>query len=529
MLLLNINYYTELMNFTKCTLVSLFLFLLFDQILHAQISMPSIFGDHMVLQQKISNPVWGWASPGEMVKVEINDQSHSVKADQKGNWKITLRPIPSGGPYRMNIAGENTKFFFDDVLVGEVWICSGQSNMAWPIKNTNSAELAMLTANYPNIRLISVPQVGTQEAQDDFDGEWTSCSSESIEDFSAVGYFFGRRLHHALDVPIGLIDNAWGGSAAEAWIRKDVLDNDDKYDELMAWWKDREASYDYESEIDGWKKQVTEWEAEEETERAPRRPRRPRNLMKGNHRPANIYNGVLHPTIGYGIRGAIWYQGESNASRAYQYRDLFPLMIEHWREEWGQGEFPFYYVQLADFLAETDEPGDSNWAELREAQTMTMDRVENVGQAVIIDVGEGRDIHPRNKQTVGDRLARWALAKDYNKDIQYMGPSYQSMNIDGNKIILTFDHVGQGLYAFDTPEPQGFTIAGDGKKFVVATAKIISTTQVEIWSDGVENPVAVRYAWANNPIINMYNRDGLPMIPFRTDEWPGVTFGKNSR
>lgn len=517
------------MHCIKATILSvLFLFLLGYNSL-AQISLPSIFGNHMVLQRDLPNPVWGWAAPGETVKVTIRGQSHIAKADQEGYWKIILKPMPAGGPFQMEIEGERSKFFFEDILVGEVWICSGQSNMAWPVKNTNSAELAILTANHPKIRLISVPQVGTQEAQQDFKGEWTSSSPESVQDFSAVGYFFGLRLHQALDVPIGLIDNAWGGSAAEAWVRKDVLEKDGRYDELMDWWKDQEATYDYDTVLEDWEKRVAEWEAAAPDDRQPNRPRRPGNLMTGNHRPANIYNGVLHPTIGYGIRGAIWYQGESNASRAYQYRDLFPLMIQHWRDEWGQGDFPFYYVQLADFQDEVDEPGESNWAELREAQTMTMDRLRNVGQAVIIDVGEGRDIHPRNKQTVGDRLARWALAMDYHKKIEYMGPSYQSMRKEGNKIILTFNHVGQGLYAFDTREPQGFTIAGSDKTFVRAEAKIISSTEMEIWSESVENPVAVRYAWANNPVCNMYSRDGLPMTPFRTDNWPGVTFGENSR
>ncbi len=485
---------------------------------HTQISLPSIFGDHMVLQQKHSNPIWGKAAPGEMIMIKINGQSHMTEADQQGHWRITLRPIPAGGPYRMNIEGAESKFYFDDILVGEVWICSGQSNMQWTIANTNSAELAILTANYPDIRLITVPRVGTQEAQDDFEGKWTSSTSESIADFSAIGYFFGRRLHHTLGVPIGLIDNAWGGSAAEAWVNREILDNDLDQKEVMDWWKDKEASYDYNAELDTWQQQLDEWNAKESTDRTPFPPRRPNNLMTGNHRPGNIYNGVLHPTIGYGIRGVIWYQGESNASRAAQYKGLFPLMIQNWRDEWKQGDFPFYYVQLADFLAEEDEPGESNWAELREAQTMTMDKLKNVGQAVIIDVGEGRDIHPRNKQTVADRLARWALAKDYKKDIEYSGPTFKSMEIVGNKILLTFDNVGQGLYSFDTSEPQGFAIAGTDEKFVWAEGKIISTDQMEIWSDKIAEPMAVRYAWANNPVCNMYSRDGLPMTPFRTDK-----------
>ncbi len=505
------------------------LFLLFSTPIFSQLRLPSIFGDHMVLQQKQSNTVWGWANANETVTIRIFGQSHTTSADQKGHWKIKLRPIPAGGPYRMQIEGDKSQFFFDDVLVGEVWICSGQSNMAWTVNNSNSAELELLTANYPNIRLISVPRVGTQNAQDDFEGEWSLCSPETVKDFSAVGYFFGRRLHQALDVPIGLIDNAWGGSAAEAWIKRDVLENDGRFDELMKYWKDTESDYDYETLLEDWKKRVDAWESQDATEREGPRPRQPGNLMTGNHRPANIYNGVLHPTIGYGIKGVIWYQGESNASRAYQYRDLFPLMIDHWREEWDQGDFPFYYVQLADFQSETDKPGDSNWAELREAQTMTMDHLSNVGEAVIIDVGEGRDIHPRNKQTVANRLARWALGRDYHKDILYRSPTYQSMSKDDNKIVLTFNHVGQGLYTFDTREARGFSISGDDQQFVWAQAKIISSNQVEVWSDKVQDPVAVRYAWANNPVCNMYSRDGLPMTPFRTDDWPGVTAGKTTR
>ena len=491
-----------------------------SSLLTAEITLPSIFGDHMVLQQKQSNPVWGWAEPGEKVEVEIYGQSHSTEADEDGYWKVKLRPIPAGGPYRLEIEGENEEFFFDDVLVGEVWICSGQSNMAWTVNNSYNAEVELLTANHPNIRLISVPQVGTQDAQNDFNGQWEACSADVLKDFSAVGYFFGRRLHDALDVPIGLIDNAWGGSAADAWIRRDVLEKDGRFDKMMKWWKDQESSYDYEKELADWNRRVEKWKADGSQ---GSQPRRPSDLMTGNQRPANIYNGVLHPTIGYGIRGAIWYQGESNASRAYQYRDLFPLMIQHWRDEWGQGDFPFYYVQLADYREEETQPVDSDWAELREAQTMTMDRLANVGQAVIIDVGEGRDIHPRDKQAVGNRLARWALAKDYGFDILFSSPRYKSMKKDGNKIVLTFDHVGQGLYSFDTREPVGFAIAGKDKQFVWADAEITGSNEVTVWSDSINAPVAVRYAWANNPVCNMFSRDGLPMAPFRTDDWDGVT------
>ena len=497
-----------------------------NSLLQAEVSLPAIFGDHMVLQRNQENRVWGWADDGEKITVSINGQKHTTKASGKGNWKVTLKPMPAGGPHKLEIEGEDNEFFYDDVLVGEVWICSGQSNMAWTVANSYNAEVELLTANHPNIRLISVPQVGTQEAQKNFKGQWEACTADVLKNFSAVGYFFGRNLHQALDVPIGLIDNAWGGSAADAWIRRDVLEKDGRFDEMMAWWEEYEATQDEASAMAKFEKELAAWR---KNGKQGQQPRRPRGLMNGNQRPANIYNGVLHPTIEYGIRGAIWYQGESNASRAYQYRDLFPLMIQHWRDEWDQGDFPFYYVQLADFRDEVADPGDADWPELREAQTMTMDRLSNVGEAVIIDVGEGRDIHPRNKQTVGNRLARWALANDYGFDIVYKSPTYQSMEKDGNKILLTFDSVGKGLYSFDTREPRGFAIAGDDKKFVWANAAIVGTNQVEVWSGEISNPVAVRYAWANNPDCSMFSRDGLPMTPFRTDDWPGVTIDKVHR
>ena len=292
----------------------------------------------------------------------------------------------------------------------------------------------------------------------------------------------------------------------------------------MGRWKKTEESYDHETQVAAWKARVKKWE---DGGKKGNKPRAPRNPLTGNQRPANIYNGVLHPTIGYGIRGAIWYQGESNAGRSYQYRHLFPLMIQHWRDEWNQGDFPFYYVQLADFRNESADPQESAWAELREAQTMTMGKLKNTGEAVIIDVGEGRDIHPRNKQTVAKRLARWALAKDYGVKIPFQSPTYKSMEIKDGKATLTFDHVGRGLYTFDVREPVGFAIAGADKKFVWAKGKLVGANKVELWSDEVKNPVAVRYGWADNPVLNLYSREGLPATPFRTDDWPGVTIDRN--
>ncbi|HEU5117269.1 MAG TPA: sialate O-acetylesterase [Isosphaeraceae bacterium] len=475
----------------------------------ADVKLPSVFGSHMVLQRDQPDKVYGTADPGEEVSVSIADQTKTTKADDKGRWSVTLDALKtSTKPLTMTVKGKNT-VTFDDVLVGEVWICSGQSNMGFNLGSAYDADIEALTAKLPNLRLISVPQVGTQEPQDDFKGHWEPCTPEAAKSFSAVGFFFGRQIYETLDnVPVGLIDDAWGGSAAEAWVRRDILEKDPKYKDLIASWEEREKQYE-EAKSKGDEQKVKQLQGQ----------------MTGNHRPGNIYNGVLKPTIGYGIRGAIWYQGESNAGRAYQYRDLFPLMIQSWRDEWGIGDFPFYWVQLADFMAEKGEPSDSAWAELREAQTMTMDRLPNTGQAVIIDVGEGRDIHPRNKRDVGKRLARWALAKVYGVDVPYQSPTYKSMEAQGSKVIVTFDHVGPGgLYSFDTPEVQGFTLAGEDKVFHNARAKVVGPDKVEVTSEDVSHPVAVRYAWADNPVVNLYGKgSGLPATPFRSDDWKGVT------
>lgn len=493
------------------------------------VKLPAVFGSHMVLQQGLNDRVWGTAEPDEEVTVAFAGQKKSAKAGQDGKWSVTLDPLGAGGPYTMIIKGRNeTKF--EDVLVGEVWICSGQSNMQWDVAAANDPDLESLAARFPNIRLISVPQVGTQDPQSDFNGQWAACTPETVRSFSAVGYFFGRQLHETLGVPVGLIDDAWGGSACEAWIRRDRLASQDRYQPLMARWAEIEKRFPddkaaYEVKLAEWKALAEK--AKSEGQQPPKPPADPEGLMRGNSRPGNIYNGVLKPTIGYGIRGAIWYQGETNAGRAYQYRDLFPLMISSWREEWGIGDFPFYWVQLADFMAEQAEPGDSSWAELREAQTMTMDKLPNTGQAVIIDTGEGQDIHPRNKQDVAKRLARWALARDYGIDVPYRSPQYKSMERADGKIVLTFDYVGPGLKSFDVPEVRGFAIAGDDKKFVRAQAKIIAADKVEVWSDQVKEPAAVRYAWADNPVCNVYSRNGLPLTPLRTDDWPGVTASNN--
>jgi sialate O-acetylesterase len=498
--------------------------------LRAEIKLPAVFGSHMVLQRDQANPVWGTAAKGEQITVSIGDQNHSATAGDDGAWKVKLAPLPAGGPHKITIKGNNSsEVVLDDVLVGEVWICSGQSNMQWSVSQAFNGDLEALSAKNTNIRHISVPQVGTQEPQWTFQGEWTVCAPENAGQLSAVGYFFGRRLQETLGVPVGLIDDAWGGSACEAWINRETLAKDGRFPELLARWEQIEKSYNKEKAdaahaeaMEKWKQAVAA--AKEAGKPQPQPPRHPGGQMTGNARPGNIYNGVLKPTIGYGIRGVIWYQGETNAGRAYQYRDLFPFMIQTWRQEWGQGDFPFYYVQLADFQAEQPQPGESAWAELREAQTMTMSKLPNTGEAVIIDLGEANDIHPRNKQYVAERLARWALAKDYGINVPYQSPTFKAMETAGDKVNIKFDHVQSGLRAFDYSDVRGFAIAGEDKKWHWAKAQITGKDTVSVSSPEVKNPVAVRYGWADNPVCNLRDsQSALPVTPFRTDDWKGVT------
>jgi sialate O-acetylesterase len=477
----------------------------------ADVTVPNIFGDHMVLQQKQKNKIWGRADKDEEVTVKIGNQSHAVTAGADGMWSVSLNELPAGGPHTLTIKGSN-EITINDVLVGEVWICSGQSNMAWRVNNATNADLEKLTADHPTLRMINFPQVGTQEpVWEHKNATWKVCTADTVGDFSAVGYFFGRQLKESLDVPVGLINNAWGGSACEAWIARDILERAGIYQAMLERGDNAAA-------------QLAELEAKSEPTDDDKKKREAlKRTVTGNQRPANIYNGVLKSHLGYGIRGSIWYQGESNAGRAYQYRDLFPLMIKSWRDEWAQGDFPFYWVQLADFQAEKPEPTESSWAELREAQTMTISKLPSTGEAVIIDIGEGKDIHPKNKYEVGLRLARLALANEYGIKIASRSPIYKSMEVKANSIVLSFDHVDNGWRPFDVAAPVGFAIAGEDKKFVWADAKIEKDGTVSVTSSLVKKPVAVRYAWADNPVCNMYDGAGLPLTPFRTDDWPGVT------
>ncbi|MEQ9410810.1 MAG: sialate O-acetylesterase [Fuerstiella sp.] len=494
----------------------------------AELKLPAIIGDHMVLQQKQANPIWGWDDPGTQVTVTLGDQTHQATAGDDGKWTVKLAPLPaSAKPASLVIEGTSRREI-SDVLVGEVWMCSGQSNMGMTLAGDWKVEVESLSSNHPNLRLITVPRVGTQELQHDFNGHWESATSTNCRSFSAVGFLFGRYLHEILDVPVGLINNAWGGSAAEAWVRRDSLEKDPRFNALMETWKQREIQLQSDAEQARYEKALAAWkvkaaEAKAAGRRAPRAPRSPQSTLAGNQRPGNIFAGVVHPTLGYGMKGVIWYQGESNAGRAWEYAKLFPYMIEQWRAEWKQGDFPFYWVQLADFMAEVDQPGESAWAELRESQTKTMS-LPNTGQAVIIDLGEANDIHPKNKYDVAARLVRWALARDYGfNDMEPRSPTFREQKIVGNKAVLKFDHIGGGLRTVDVNDVRGFAICGEDQKWVWAEAKITAPDTIEVSSDSVSEPVAVRYAWANNPVCNVYSKIGLPVTPFRTDDFRMTT------
>ncbi len=495
--------------------------------IRAELRLPAIIGDHMVLQQGQQNRIWGWDSPGTKLTVTIDGQMHTAEASAEGKWVVTLESLPvNAEPTVMTIEGSSRREI-RDILVGEVWMCSGQSNMGFSLGGDWKGDVEALASRHPNLRLISVPQVGTQDLKDDFNGAWESATPENCRGFSAVGFFYGRYLHEILGVPVGLIDNAWGGSAAEAWVRRDTMEKEERFKALMDGWREREVQLGSAETRANYEKAMAEWKGAAEKARAenkpvPGQPSNPDQLLSGNSRPGNIFGGVLHPTLGYGIKGVIWYQGESNAGRAWEYAQLFPFMIEQWRAEWNQGDFPFYWVQLADFMPEKPDPGESAWAELREAQTKAM-VLPNTGQAVIIDLGEGNDIHPKNKYDVAARLARWALARDYGLNLECQSPTFQAMRIEGNKAILTFDHLGGGLRTVDIKDVMGFAICGEDRTWHWAEAEIKGDNTIEAWSDTVAAPVALRYAWADNPRCNVYSKNGLPLTPFRTDDFPMIT------
>ncbi len=453
--------------------------------LNAELKLPSMFTSGAVLQQGMAVPVWGWADPGAEVTVSFAGQTKSAKAGDDGKWSVKLDALEMNKePAVMTVAAGDTKLEVADVLVGEVWFCSGQSNMEWTVGGAiipdfvNADEL-------PMIRHIKVPHVRAPEPAEDFSGQWRVCNSQTFRSFTAVGFYFAYQLEKELDCPIGLIGCNWGGTRIEPWTPPQGFA---QVEELA------DAKIN-----DG----------------------------------STMYNGMAAAVQPYAIRGALWYQGESNGREGESYFHKMKALVLGWRATWGQGEFPFYFVQLANFQKPNEDPaGGDGWARLREAQLKTIREVPKTGMAVITDVGDAADIHPRNKYDVGSRLALWALANDYGKkDLVFSGPLLEEMKVTGNKVRLTFEHVGSGLMAakkeseksIEPPRPvdqlEGFAIAGEDKKWVWAEA-VIDGDAVVVSSPEVPNPVAVRYGFSMNPVkANLYNREGLPASPFRTDNW----------
>ncbi len=477
---------------------SVLLILLFSvSALSAQVRLPKIFGDHMVLQRDQPIQVWGWSSPGERVAVQLDKQSKRVKADKNGKWRVELAALPAGGPFQLVVKGKNT-LALNDVLIGEVWICSGQSNMEWSVERSDNPEKEIAAANYPLIRHIKVPRSVAGAPMDDIeDASWQLCTPETVASFTAVGYYFARELAGEVGVPVGLINTSWGGTHVETWTSREAFQSSEEFRPMIA----SVGKIDLDS---------------------VRRSNEKGNVSP-NVFPTLLYNAMINPLIPIAFRGAIWYQGESNAGRAYQYGKAFPLMIKDWRQRWGR-DFPFYFVQLASFnAANGNSSNGSTWAELREAQTLTL-TLPNTGMAVTTDIGDPKDIHPRNKQDVGRRLAALALHDIYGKNIISGGPVYQAMRKDGNKIILSFTDVGKGLMVKDKyGYLKGFEVAGADRKFHYAQARL-EGNNVVVYHQDVTDPVAVRFGWSDDAgDCNLYNKEGFPAGPFRTDNWKGVT------
>ena len=499
---------------------------LFATAAQAAVRLPALIGDNMVLQAEAKTNVWGWADPQEKVTVTFADKKGGATAGADGKWSVRLADLKSGTTGDLTIAGSNA-ITLKNVLVGEVWVASGQSNMEFTVSGAMNKDAEIAAANFPQIRMFTLQKAAKAEPQEDCTGKWEVCTPEVVPRFSAVGYFFARHLHETLKQPVGVIHTSWGGTPAEHWTPAPVIAGDPDFKPLADAWAKTVA--DYPKAKEAYDAAMAEWKTAAEKAKAEGmpEPKRPGGPPRGGDPfggPGCLYNGMIAPVVPCTIQGAIWYQGESNAGAAKQYQKLFPTMILSWRRAWMNGglagsdlpDFPFLFVQLANYMERHDQPTESNWAALREAQYMTLD-MPHTGMAVAIDVGDATDIHPKNKQEVGRRLALNAEATVYFRDQEYSGPLFGGAQAEGGKIRLSFRNA-EGMKSQDGGPLKGFAIAGEDRVFHWADAEI-QGDHILISSKEVAAPVSVRYAWADNPECNLINAAGLPASSFRTDDW----------
>ncbi|WP_299553976.1 sialate O-acetylesterase [Seonamhaeicola sp.] len=481
------------MKAKKFSVVAALFFFLIIQLVNAEVKLPAIVSSNMVLQRNTTVVLWGWADANEKISIEASwlSENLQLKADGSGNWRIEVKTTNDKTPQTIKIKGKTSSIVLDNVLFGEVWLCSGQSNMQQSLKGyygqpTFGGSKAIANSKNFDLRLFSVSRKGAKEPLKDVENyeAWKEASPENVAGFSAVAYFFGQQLQEILDVPVGMIHTSWGGSTVQAWISNDMLSN-------------------YQ-EVDLTNVDITE---------------------RTNHIPTALYNAMIHPLIPYTIKGALWYQGESNRMEPEKYKDLFPAMVKDWRTRWGNGDFPFYYVQIAPFIYSGDEnypEKASNSAYIREAQLKCLDLIPNSGIAITMDIGDDYCIHPPKKKEVADRLLFNALNKTYGfSTVEFSGPVYKSHRIEDGGMFLEFKHADSGLFAYD--ELTGFEIAGDDKVFYPAQAKLIWGKGLFVKSEHVPNPKAVRYAWKNWVIGTLYGANLLPASSFRTDNWDDST------
>lgn len=490
----------------------------------ATVTLPAIFKHHMVLQRDQPVPVWGWAEPGQEINVKFAEQAKIAHADKNGRWKVVLDPMPaSSDPEILRVSGQSTEVI-RDVVVGDVWLCSGQSNMAMTVKGVDGAEKEIAAADFPLIRMFFVQSFTATTPQEQCKGVWQNCSPRTIPNFSAAAYFFGRELHQKLKVPIGLINSSVGATPIESWTSMEAMRNEARLQPLLKRWEKDVGAYEQPENHAKNEAAKKQWEGAVKAAQAARQPSPPPPAYLGSDplhasRPGNLFNGKIAPLIPYALKGGVWYQGESNAVNGPLYGIQLPLMIHDWRTRWG-AEFPFAWVQLPNYKQRETEPAaPSHWARLREAQARALATTSHTGMTVNIDIGDADNIHPTNKQQIGHRLALWARAQVYGEKIEWSGPRYENHVIQGSEVIIHFQHSGGIKTADGDAAVKGFIIADETRHWHWAEARI-QDRRVIVSHAAIQRPVAVRYAWADNPEVNLVNSAGLPAAPFRTDDWP---------